>query len=295
MSSAADRAFLFYNKAQKKLKGVLFFRPSEAALDDAAEMFEKSANLFKSVKQWQKAGESYLRVAECQRKLGTIPYVVKAMTNAGHMFKKVDSDKAVECYNGAVAAAMEEGRLFQAGKLQKEIAELYEKERDIETAIKFYADAAETFGDEERAASDERNCLLKVAEFSAARGDYDKSAGIYESVALKCVPNRLLVWSAREYFSRCLLCILARGDTVKADMKLTLFERSDATFPRTPEHKLCQRLITAMNDRDEGEFTNALREYDSMKPLDTWRTNLLEVIKTHIEEEEEEEEEDDVC
>lgn len=133
----------------------------------------------------------------------------------------------------------DEGRFSIAAKHQKELAELYEDQKDLDNAIASYQTAAD-FYEGEGSASSANQCLLKVALFSAQLERYDKAIELYEQIATQSIDNNLLKWSVKDYFLRAGLCHLAKGDIVAAKRALERYTEMDATFSSQRECKFLQ-------------------------------------------------------
>ncbi|GLU22274.1 hypothetical protein SLE2022_383620 [Rubroshorea leprosula] len=65
MNDQLARAEDFEKKAEKKLNGWGLFSPK---YEDAAELFDKAANSFKLAKACDKAGSTYVKLANCYLK-----------------------------------------------------------------------------------------------------------------------------------------------------------------------------------------------------------------------------------
>lgn len=66
MGDQLARAEDFENKAEKKLSGWGMFG---SKFEDAADLFDKSANCYKLAKSWDKAGSTYIKLANCHVKV----------------------------------------------------------------------------------------------------------------------------------------------------------------------------------------------------------------------------------
>ncbi|GIQ90426.1 hypothetical protein KIPB_013219 [Kipferlia bialata] len=62
--SSIEKAHSYFKLGQKKLKKPLFDFNRETRLEEAAESFERAANLYKSVKQWELAGDAFRMAGE---------------------------------------------------------------------------------------------------------------------------------------------------------------------------------------------------------------------------------------
>ncbi len=265
-------------KGEKKLKG--WFGGS-GKYEEAGEMFEKAANLYKMAKQWDDAGDAYRRVAECQKNAKSAHEAASSLVNAASCFKKSNVKAAIAALREAVDLYQDEGRFSIAAKQQKEIAEICEKELDFEGAIDQYKAAADMF-DGEDATSSSNACLLKVALFSAQLERYKDAIEIYERIAAKSIDNNLLKWSVKDYLFRAGLCHLALGDFVGAKRAIDKYEDLDQSFSTSREGKFLREVLDAVDKYDIEAFTNAVVEFDSITKLDSWKTSVLLKIKNSI-------------
>ncbi|WJX64227.1 Alpha-soluble NSF attachment protein 2 [Trifolium repens] len=66
MGDQLARAEDFENKAEKKLSSWGMFG---SKFEDAPDLFDKSANHYKLAKSWDKAGATYIKLANCHLKV----------------------------------------------------------------------------------------------------------------------------------------------------------------------------------------------------------------------------------
>mmetsp|Transcript_29748 Transcript_29748/g.48025 ORF Transcript_29748/g.48025 Transcript_29748/m.48025 type:complete len:181 (-) Transcript_29748:1123-1665(-) len=173
------------------------------------------------------------------------------------------------------------GSFSSAAKNQKEIAELYEGEENLEAAIDAYQIAADYYSGEDQTSA-ANQCLLKIAQYAAQLENYPKAVQIYEEVAKKALDNNLLKWSAKDYLLRAGLCHLASKDLVAAERALEKYEQMDLTLQGSREHKLLQDILSHVQDKDLEEFTNTVYDFDQISKLDAWKTTMLLRIKETI-------------
>lgn len=205
----------------------------------------------------------------------------------GACFKKCSPPDAIETYRSAVVMLCDAGRLTQAAKLSKEIAELYENEVDADNtllAIENYEQASELFG-MENSTSQQSQCLAKVAELCSAQKDPPdllRAAQIYDELGRQCLDSNLLKYNAKGYFLQAIFCHLANGDSIAAQQAQTKYGHLDFTFSDSREGKLCAKLIECMEQYDSEGFSTACFEYDRISKLDPWKTTLLVKVKRSI-------------
>lgn len=275
----------FEKKAEKKLSGWGLFGNKH---EDAAELYEKAANSYKLAKSWDQAGASYLKLANCYLKLDSKHESANAYAEAGHAYKKTSPKEAISCLEQACNCFLEIGRLNMAARYCKEIAEIYENEQNLEQASVWFEKAADLFQSEEVTTS-ANQCRLKVAQFAAQLEQYPKAVEIYEDIARQSLNSTLLKYGVKGHLLNAGICHLCKGDVVAITNALDKYQDLDPTFTGTREYRLLQDLSVAIDEEDIGKFTDAVKEFDSMTPLDAWKTTLLLRVKENLKAKEAEE------
>ncbi|XP_027335021.1 alpha-soluble NSF attachment protein 2 isoform X1 [Abrus precatorius] len=278
MADQLSKAEDFERKAEKKLSGWGLFG---SKYEDAADLFDKAANSFKLAKSWDRAGSTYLKLANCHLKLESKHEAAQAYVDAAHCYKKTLINEAVSCLNNAVDLFCDIGRLSMAARYLKEIAELYESEQNIEQAAVYYEKSADFFQNEEVTTS-ANQCKQKVAQFSAQLEQYQKSIEIYEEIARQSLNSNLLKYGVKGHLLNAGICQLCKGDVVAITNALERYQELDPTFSGTREYRLLADVAAAIDEEDVGKFTDVVKEFDSMTPLDSWKTTLLLRVKEKL-------------
>ncbi|GLT31539.1 hypothetical protein SLA2020_062700 [Shorea laevis] len=278
MGDQLARAEEFEKKAEKKLNGWGLFG---SKYEDAADLFDKAANSFKLAKTWDKAGSTYVKLANCHLKLESKHEAAQAYVDAAHCYKKINTSEAVSCLQQAVNMFCEIGRLSMAARYFKEIAELYEAEKNLEQAIDYYEKAADFFQNEEVSTS-ANQCKQKVAQFAAQLEQYQKAIEIYEEIARQSLNNNLLKYGVKGHLLNAGICQLCKGDVVAINNALERYQELDPSFSGTREYKLLADIASSIDEEDVAKFTDVVKEFDSMTPLDPWKTTLLLRVKEKL-------------
>ncbi|KAL9316203.1 hypothetical protein ACSQ67_017204 [Phaseolus vulgaris] len=278
MGDHLARAQDFEGKAEKKLSGWGLFG---SKFEDAADLFDKSANSFKLAKSWDKAGSTYIKLANCHLKLESKHEAAQAYVDAAHCYKKSNINEAVSCLDNAVNIFCEIGRLSMAARYLKEIAELYESEQNIEQAVVYFEKAADFYENEDVNTS-ANQCKQKVAQYSAQLEQYQRSIEIYEEIARQSLNNNLLKYGVKGHLLNAGICQLCRGDVIAISNALERYQDLDPTFSGTREYRLLADIAAAIDEEDVGKFTEVIKEFDSMTPLDSWKTTLLLRVKEKL-------------
>eukprot|EP01101_Sappina_pedata_P011907 TRINITY_DN8081_c0_g1_i1.p2 TRINITY_DN8081_c0_g1~~TRINITY_DN8081_c0_g1_i1.p2 ORF type:complete len:285 (+),score=120.76 TRINITY_DN8081_c0_g1_i1:34-888(+) len=275
----ADRGTALMQQAKAKYDSFGWW--SNDKYDEAAEMYKKAANQFKLSKDFDKAGEAFLKAAECYAKLNSKYEIAQSYMSAAAVVRKSNPQESIRCFKVGIEFYLDEGRFSMAAKHTKEIAEMYEQEGDLENAEKSYTQAADYFEGEGQV-SHANGCLLKVALFTATLEKYDRSIEVYEKVARGALENNLLKWSVKDYLFRASLCQLCLGDMVAARRALERYQGMDHSYASSRESKLISGLIEAVDESDLEKFNNEVSEFDSISPLEPWKTTLLLRVKNKI-------------
>lgn len=279
----------YVEEAEKKLKssGSIFssvFGSGASKQDEAAELFQKAGNSFKMAKNWSAAGRAFTQAAEIQLKQNTKHEAANMYNEAANSYKKATPDEAVQCLLKSCDIYIDMGRLVMAAKQYQTIAELYETDVvDPVNAVAYYEKSADLFKTEENNAAANK-CLLKVAQFAAQTEKYARAIEIYEQIGTASIENPLLKYGARDHFFRAGLCHLC-VDYLNCQQALARYDSILAAFADSREATFLKDLVTAVDENNLDNFTNAVKEYDSMSRLDTWCTTLLLRVKKSIDEE----------
>ncbi|XP_019437582.1 PREDICTED: alpha-soluble NSF attachment protein 2-like [Lupinus angustifolius] len=278
MADQLAKAEEFEKKAEKKLTGWGLF---SSKYEDASDLFDKAANSFKLAKSWDKAGSTYIKLANCHLKLESKHEAAQAYVDAAHSYKKTNITESVSCLDHAVNLLCDIGRLSMAARYLKEIAELYESEQNIEQAVVYYERSADFYQNEEVSTS-ANQCKQKVAQFAAQLEQYQKSIEIYEEIARQSLNNNLLKYGVKGHLLNAGICQLCKGDVIAITNALERYQELDPTFSGTREYKFLADIAAALDEEDIGNFTDVVKEFDSMTPLDSWKTTLLLRVKEKL-------------
>lgn len=278
MGDHVARAEEFEKKAEKKLNSWGLFG---SKFEDAADLFDKSANSFKLAKSWDKAGSTYIKLANCHIKLESKHEAAQAYVDAAHCYKKTSTKEAISCLEQAINLFCDIGRLSMAARYYKEIGELYETDHNIEQAIVYFERAADMFQNEE-VTTTANQCKQKVAQYAAELEQYQKSIEIYEEIAKESLKNNLLKYGVKGHLLNAGICHLCKGDAVSITNALEKYQELDPTFSGTREYRLLADIAASMDEEDVAKFTDVVKEFDSMTPLDSWKTTLLLRVKEKL-------------
>lgn len=121
-------------------------------------------------------------------------YIMEAVT----CYKKIGSGEYLGMAESAIKMLAEDGRIGQAAKLRKEVAEFFEQQYEFEVSAQEYQKAAELYEMEE-SISFANQCYVKAADLSVMLKDvsFEKVINLYEKVIAEYMKKDILKASAR--------------------------------------------------------------------------------------------------
>ncbi|KAG8347188.1 putative soluble N ethylmaleimide sensitive factor (NSF) attachment protein [Trypanosoma vivax] len=272
-----------FKEAERKLNKWFFVDYSEAM-----ELFEKAASRFKVEKNYSRAADAFMRAHQCALKSNDSYASSAALANCVAMYKKFDMKKAETLLDMAVRAQIDNSKLREAAKLEKEFAEsLYEDGRGME-AVEHFNKAKRYFSAEDMN-SQAKNCDVAVAKIYGENDEFDKAISLYERLGRESV-NGPLRHEAKEFYMRAMLCRLATisnanclEGSLEASEALKTYMQSDAQLSNTREGEFLVLCSEAVESRDIDKFDVAVSLLQELRMLDDWKTHVLLVIKKNFE------------
>lgn len=286
MSSRGDE---FMEKAEKRLKAFSLFNKS-GKFTDAADLYTKGGNSYRSVREWVKAGEAYLKAADCWLHVNQINDAAVSYADAAKMFAKDKStiQRAIEAFNTAARMYQENSKPTNAARLLCDAAKLFQDDGNLDAAIEALKNAA-TLYDDENQPMQATTQLGIVADILSQQKKWLEAGAAFKDVGMRRLKDKLTALAAGEQFTKAILCQMAGDDVVAAERSLQEVVGANPGWERSREFSLLDQVIKAFQERDPNAFAQALAEYDQVKRLDNWMTEVLLEIRKLIEGEE------DIC
>ena len=91
----------------------------------------------------------------------------------------------------------------------------------------------------------------------------------------------MLKYGAKGHLLNAGICQLCKGD-VAITNALERYQELDPTFSGTREYKFLADIASSIDEEDVTKFTDVVKEFDSMTPLDSWKTTLLLRVKEKL-------------
>lgn len=166
MDTKEKEAYDLIKKADAKLSPGFFgglFSSRSSRLEESLDYFGKAANIFKLIKKWDEAGKTMARCGDIETELeqdGANYYL-----EAAHCYSFTNKEKSYANQRKALDIYIKKGKFQQAGKIEKELAEKYEEDQELERAAECYKRSADYFSMESlNSKSYEQASKLKYAD-----------------------------------------------------------------------------------------------------------------------------------
>ncbi|KAL0486584.1 alpha-soluble NSF attachment protein [Acrasis kona] len=248
----------------------------------------------KELKSWgvfgKEAGDTLHKTVLCHLKLESRFDAAQSYLDAAQNYLKVSKKDTITSLECAINEFSDMGKLDKVGKIEQQLAELYEdegsEEGNLEKAIQHY-ERAEHLYDSENMKSASNTCMQKAAHINAMVGNYEKALGSFEQSARNALDDKLLKYGAKDSFFKAGLCGLCKMDNADEDLpefkeKFESYKEEDVMFEDSYECKLVDKLIIAIEGKNVKAFQMAIKEYDNIKRLDNWKTQILLKIKDKV-------------
>ena len=283
-------------KARSKLAPGFFgkmFSSKESRIEEAMELFQSAANMYKIQKNWRKAGETFEELGRLDGESnGGMGY--SYYQDAAHCFSFVDKPRSDQMLDRAIESCERVGKYMQAGKTAQRIANELEENFNYEKAIEKYKKAAEYFAMEsQNTKSMQQQCLLKVADLmciSDHKDMFTEAPKIYEKLGMQYLTVPLLKTSAKDMFFKCVMIFIAKKDEVSAEVALKKYLLEDPTFDDTRDSKFLKNAIKYISEPPDPEaFRKEIQSYKTLRELDKWKLTMFAKAIKNIEHEDDDE------
>lgn len=237
-------------------------------VEEAAEAFHRAGNLFKLNKNWELAGDAYVRASEVQQQLDSRHETATTLTDAATCYKKCHLRKAADCYVKSIEIYLEMGRFNMAAKYSTALAEVLESLNDLSAAISRYLKAGDIYVAEDSPSACTK-VLLRAASLYAKLSRWNEAIQLFDRVIDTSVKTRLLSYSAKEYMFKSLLCLLIL-DREQVTQKIDGYIQLNPSFQDTRELKLISDVLSAIEEGETEQVNEFLDEYDRISRFDAW-------------------------
>lgn len=276
----------------KALKGGFFsnmFGSKNERVENGIECYKRAANYYKLASKFEEAAVTYQRMANLAESISELDDAADFLNKGGDLYMNVNSYEAGKMFTKAAGYFEKAGKIANAAKVYRTMAEAYETDLEYAKAIPLYERAGELFALEKHHGQDSFKSNLKVATLLstepdiAKEEDLVKAIKIYDKVASKYLENNLLRHSAKDLWIKVLLIFICLEDDVGYERSLEKYNEDDPSMSNNYELKALKKIHSYYISKDSDGFSQASMDWHSKSNLDKWKTNILSVIKRKIE------------
>lgn len=277
---------------EKSLKKFSLFGGGGDKADAARDKFIQAGTQYKAAGNFAKAANAYKRAADMSAK------------------SKNDMDQACDLEEAGKAAVKAED-VASAKAYYTEAVDIYDKLQKYNNAAKACSTMGELMSGPEALAWLEKaskyyrtqgskvtasEVVLKMADAKARGGDYEGAFEMYDQMGRDALDDRLSRANARKLFFTALLTRIARltpqssflEEMDQLEEQFQEYQDLDSQFNHnTREHMLIAQLIDAIRSEDLAGYDEAVKEFDSIVPLDDMRQKMLlkgkSALRAHLE------------
>ena len=283
----SNRGQQFFEQAENKLNSFSFSKKKK--IEESAQLFVNSGNAYKSVRDFNNAGKAYFRAAECFQSIDSLTDSASQAAEAANMYSRSPEtrEQAIQAYRFAVQIYRENCKATQAARLLIDASTLFLENKDLDSAAEALKDAILLYEDEKQPSTAATH-ITTLAEIRCQQKKWLEASELFRRVADIRLSQRLTQLSAGEFITKSVLCQLASNDTIGAEKLIGDFLSQSPGFHGSREHLLLTGIIDAIKKNDTNAYSQAVFDYDQIKRLDKWFTEVLLIMKKRLDEGEEE-------
>lgn len=264
-------------EGDKKANKFSLFSSSEEKYEKARDLYLNAATMYKASNNWDKVTDAYMKAGDMSKKNKEEMDLADDLHNAGLAMVKGKDSRSEATFAQVVEIYDKNGKYTQAAKCCLSIAEL-----GTESSMDYFNRAAKYYKSEGSKAT-ASEILIKMATVHIKRGEMIEARKIFEKAARDCLDDRLTRGMARKHFFMALLCTIAMltptniaEGTAELEERFQEYTDLDTQFDaHTREHMLVAGIVTALEELDVEQYSDAMDDYDNICPLDDVKTKLL--------------------
>ena len=199
---------------------------------------------------------------------------IKAVDN---YVKVGEFGEARNLLNTAINIYLEDGKFARAAQQLENLANLYHKDKQITLAIESYIKANKYFCIE-NSQSTGCICLYKASLLAIEHEKYNEAVKLLSQVNDHYQSNKLTKFKSKQIMLEIAILKLFSVDVNECKSYMSI----QSQHKDTREYELLQGLINSIENFNKENFSNAVSEFNSIQPLEEWKTKLLLAIKEKI-------------
>lgn len=250
--------------------------------EDALEFYERAANKYKLHGKYKKASDIFIKCANCYKKLNDLKSVSENYLLAANCLSEISVVDSIDYYENGINLLAELGCFKEIVKYREEIASLYEKELEIDDAIKHYKLALDIYECENFSKYKNNACRIKISKLFATNKNYMDAIKYFEE-SIKFNLTGSSIFNANKCFYEMSLCYLCNDDLVGLKRAIEKYTEENPNFLNKQQYRFIGNLSGAIENMDDDKFQEAVDDYCKDCKIDSWEISQLLVIKKIIE------------
>lgn len=298
-----DRAKTSVNDANKLVNGWNLLKTKEERYDQAIPLYITALNIYKKYELWDKAIFVQLILVDIYQKIKDSHEEILALTQVAKLYKKTDTDKAVEYFTKVIEKNNNSGRNGNSNAvLWKEIGETLESEKNIEdkdkknhvdNIIKAYTKSAEVYAMDNKPHT-ANNMMAKVCDVCIKYERYEDASKMLDDLIMSyissssgnyvaSISHNTAVLFTKTHMFNAILCSIASKNLDDANNKLTKYQRIYHHFLGSSDDIFLSTILVAVTNNDEIQFKDAILSRDKENMFDDATSNLLlRIVEIHF-------------
>lgn len=278
----ADQAKEYYEQATNLMKwsSLKIFFGQYGCIDDAADLYMRSAHIYLSRKEYENAQNSYNKSFECYLRLKDMHNCIEIALKLANIAKiQNDIPEYESKINYVIEQLVESDQIDKAAKYSQELGDSCQ---DPEESNKYYQQAIQYYESNNSNNSQLITCLNKLANNKIKSGEYKIAIETLNKIFVKSVDDRLLKWKIDEPIERIIYCHLALNDFDGAQKGDAYYCEQCPTWEHCRAHEFICELLKTFHDGDVDNLVEIIKNYDDIKTMDAVNINLLLKIKVNM-------------
>lgn len=271
-----QKAEKFIQDAEKEMKR--FFRSKDDKLNNAADFCVRAGNLYKIDRNFEKAGDCYMKSAAYIEEGGNKNDAANKVRDAILCYFKVESakEKAIKSMDKMQELLSDSGDPYKIASLLIQSGGIFYKNGAKELAMNSYNKAFELLKDTHDSESTKAKIIEEQA-FIISEWDYNNAAKYFFEAAKIRLQTPLTQSSANRLFTYAVFCKLAAQDEVGAKILWDEVADLNPAFKLSYDGKIVDRLVNASTAQPE-LMKDILAEYDKLHASDAWAIRVFNKI-----------------
>lgn len=229
--------------------------------DEAVEYYRSAKNIFQSQKNYDKAIETSNKIILSLEKCKYSVYELeKEYVSLAELYKKIEDDRYVWCYEQATHYALEKGEFKNAGLYQQKIAEYYLLSPEkLQLAIEVYKNAIQ-YHENTGYNHNIRECLIKISELHRQLKQYYLAVDSYISLIKSYQKDNIGKFFIDKPIFCAMMCALATEDIEYANRIMVDLAILEPRFEGSHLYDNIVKVLSAVEERNIYFLEDVIRE-----------------------------------